>query len=153
MARKNVVDFLEEPICYSAFYEEYLVGNKPCLLSDYFTSSWPCRRDWVKDGLPNWKHLCDQYGLLFCKHNFNSVLLIQENIIHRFLYCPSSWLFINSLQFTFKKWLETDRLCQLHNWLQNQQLPVKQTLSLLESSSQFPIHSFLFYCLIINFIH
>ena len=65
----NVVDFIEEPICYSAFYEEYLVGNKPCLLSDYFTSSWPCRRDWVKDGLPNWKHLCDQYGLLFCKHN------------------------------------------------------------------------------------
>lgn len=60
----NDVDLIEEPICYSVFYEKYLVGNLPCVLSDFFTSVWPCTKDWVKNGLPNWQHLRDQYGLL-----------------------------------------------------------------------------------------
>ena len=66
MAQQSLkVDLIEKPICYSAFYEEYLLGNKPCLLSDYFTSSWRCRKDWVKDGnIPNWQHLRDLYGSL-----------------------------------------------------------------------------------------
>ena len=62
MDLNNTIDVLHRPICYSEFYESYLKANKPVLLAESFTQSWPCRKLWVKNGEPNWTYLKNNYG-------------------------------------------------------------------------------------------
>ena len=57
-------------MCYTEFYEQYLVKNQLCLLSGPFTDSWPCRELWVRDGKPNWEYLLEIYGSFEIQHFF-----------------------------------------------------------------------------------
>ena len=34
-------------ICYSDFFVEFLVPNKPCVFGPWLTDAWKCRREWV----------------------------------------------------------------------------------------------------------
>ena len=56
------MDVLNEPICYSEFYQRYLLANKPCLLAAKVTESWLCRQLWVENGRPKWDYLKQNYG-------------------------------------------------------------------------------------------
>jgi hypothetical protein len=70
------VDVINKEICYSEFYEKYLVNNRICLLSKLFTDSWPCRKQWVESEAPNWDNLLENYGKLL---SLNKMILFVFN--------------------------------------------------------------------------
>lgn len=82
MCEKKEVLVLTEEICYTEFYERFLMENQLCLLSESFTDSWPCRKLWVVDGKPNWDYLIETFGkllfnLFLVQADFSSVSLGQ----------------------------------------------------------------------------
>ena len=60
-------DELFETTCsipYKVFFQNYLLPNKPCIFSSSLTKNWPCRRDWVCGGAPNFAVLRTLFGRL-----------------------------------------------------------------------------------------
>ena len=51
-------------ISYKLFFQNYLLPNKPCIFSSNLTKNWPCRRDWVCEGAPNFDVLRTLFGRL-----------------------------------------------------------------------------------------
>ena len=51
-------------ISYKLFFQNYLLPNKPCIFSSSLTKDWPCRRDWVCEGAPNFAVLRTLFGRL-----------------------------------------------------------------------------------------
>ncbi|KZS11416.1 putative JmjC domain-containing protein 4 [Daphnia magna] len=56
------VDVINNEVCYSEFYNKYLIMNRPCLLSKTHTESWLSRKLWAENELPSWENLLDSYG-------------------------------------------------------------------------------------------
>lgn len=78
------VDVINKEICYSEFYEDYLVKNRMCLLSKLFTDSWSCRKHWVKNEAPNWDNLLENYGCYIQLTLFN-ILSLLNCLLYLFL--------------------------------------------------------------------
>lgn len=54
-----------DKISYHCFFTDYLMTNKPCIITHLETETWKSRHDWVtSDGLPNFDFLTEQFGLL-----------------------------------------------------------------------------------------
>lgn len=53
---------INNEVCYSEFYDKYLIMNRPCLLSKTHTESWLSRKLWAENELPSWENLLDSYG-------------------------------------------------------------------------------------------
>ena len=95
------IDVLEKHLCYSEFYHRYLVANKPCLLSELWTESWPCRKLWVKNGQPDWEFLKRNYGNQSLNH-WRSGLLQVRIYFQVVLRCPSL-IVVSSIMTRMKK--------------------------------------------------
>jgi len=56
------IGFIDRPTCYSKVYQDFLSNNQPCVLSQSFMETWPCRKLWVKNNQPNWDYIRLHYG-------------------------------------------------------------------------------------------
>ncbi|XP_072751632.1 2-oxoglutarate and iron-dependent oxygenase JMJD4 [Anoplolepis gracilipes] len=52
----------ESTVTYNDFFSKYLIPNKPCVINFQATENWPCRRDWVLNGEPNFQVLRTLFG-------------------------------------------------------------------------------------------
>ncbi|XP_020279195.1 jmjC domain-containing protein 4 [Pseudomyrmex gracilis] len=51
------IDRIDLRVTYNDFFSEYMIRNKPCVINLEATENWPCRREWVLDGAPNFEAL------------------------------------------------------------------------------------------------
>ena len=50
-------------ISYQCFFTDYLMTNKPCVITHLETETWKSRHDWVTtEGLPDFSFLSKQFG-------------------------------------------------------------------------------------------
>lgn len=58
------VDWVDSNITYEEFFEKYLIGNKPCIISQEMTKNWKSVQNWVdsKNGKPNFNYLKENFG-------------------------------------------------------------------------------------------
>ncbi|XP_071448147.1 2-oxoglutarate and iron-dependent oxygenase JMJD4 [Hetaerina americana] len=47
---------------YSEFFHKYMANNIPCIFEESVTKSWLSRKLWVKDELPNFEYLRENFG-------------------------------------------------------------------------------------------
>lgn len=59
----NIVERVDSTVTYNDFFSKYLIRNKPCIISLQATENWPCRREWVLDGAPNFEVLRTLFGM------------------------------------------------------------------------------------------
>ncbi|EZA49639.1 hypothetical protein DMN91_006417 [Ooceraea biroi] len=59
---QNTIDRIDSTVTYNDFFSKYLIPNRPCIISSQATESWPCRREWVLDGAPNFNVLRTLFG-------------------------------------------------------------------------------------------
>ena len=74
------IEFIHDTTCYSKIYREFIVNNKPCVLSKNCTESWLCRKLWLnEDGRPNWDYIKLHYGIVLLhllSNDHNSILSV-----------------------------------------------------------------------------
>lgn len=58
----DTIDRIDLKVTYNDFFSEYLTRNKPCVIDLEATENWPCRRQWVLDGAPNFEALNSLFG-------------------------------------------------------------------------------------------
>ncbi|XP_077260757.1 jumonji domain containing 4 [Temnothorax americanus] len=58
----NAVERINSPVTYNDFFSRHLIGNKPCVIGLRATENWPCRREWVSNGAPNFEVLRALFG-------------------------------------------------------------------------------------------
>ncbi len=56
------IDFLEEPVSYKHFFDNYLLGNKPCVLGKWATSHWKSRLEWTRNEEPDFEFMAANFG-------------------------------------------------------------------------------------------
>ena len=44
---QKYIDHISHPISYPSFFENYMVGNMPCILGKWATKDWPANQQWV----------------------------------------------------------------------------------------------------------
>ena len=49
-------------IKYEEFFRDFLEANKLCVFSSEVTQHWRSRKEWVKDGRPNFEFLSNHFG-------------------------------------------------------------------------------------------
>lgn len=79
-------------ISYHCFFTDYLMTNKPCVITHLETETWKSRHDWITtEGLPNFSFLSKQFGsfLNVVKYYFCGLFLI--------IYLNASTLFLISI--------------------------------------------------------
>jgi len=59
----NIVERIDSTVTYNDFFYKYLIHNKPCIINLQATENWPCRREWVLDGAPNFEVLRTLFGM------------------------------------------------------------------------------------------
>lgn len=53
---------------YDFFFRHFMVKNKPCVFSNFLTSNWSARKDWItEEGLPNTVYFAQQFGKILIK--------------------------------------------------------------------------------------
>ncbi|XP_046385564.1 2-oxoglutarate and iron-dependent oxygenase JMJD4 isoform X2 [Ischnura elegans] len=51
-----------DEITYTEFFEKYMAKNIPCIFSEDTTKSWLSRKSWVKDQIPDFEYLRENFG-------------------------------------------------------------------------------------------
>ena len=51
-----------EAIRYDEFFSQFMLSNKMCVFSNEMTRSWRSRKEWVRNGKPNFEFLSDRFG-------------------------------------------------------------------------------------------
>ncbi|XP_033228054.1 2-oxoglutarate and iron-dependent oxygenase JMJD4 isoform X2 [Belonocnema kinseyi] len=51
-----------DEISYNDFFSNYLIANKPCIIQSNATKNWPCKKDWIQNGAPNFTLLKQLFG-------------------------------------------------------------------------------------------
>lgn len=59
----NIVERIDSTVTYNDFFSKYLIRNKPCIINLQSTENWPCRREWVLNGAPNFEVLRTLFGM------------------------------------------------------------------------------------------
>lgn len=64
-------------VTYSIFFENFMLGNKPCVLTN-IGNDWQSRREWIANGKPNFEFLTKMYGMyiISIKHYITKNLVI-----------------------------------------------------------------------------
>ncbi|EFN85605.1 JmjC domain-containing protein 4 [Harpegnathos saltator] len=58
----NTIERIDSTVTYNDFFSEYLIRNRPCIISSQATENWPCRREWVLEDAPNFEMLRTSFG-------------------------------------------------------------------------------------------
>jgi len=58
----STIPYLAEPCSYDQFFTNYLLDNRPCLLGNWATHSWPCLSDWRGKSGPRLDHILTLVG-------------------------------------------------------------------------------------------
>jgi len=61
----GTVERIDSAVTYNDFFYKHLICNKPCVIGLQATENWPCRREWVLRGAPNFEVLRTLFGM--CK--------------------------------------------------------------------------------------
>lgn len=65
-------------IKYEEFFRDFMETNQFCIFSSELTKDWRSRKEWVKDGKPNFDFLSKEFG------NINLVLQFELTLIYFF---------------------------------------------------------------------
>lgn len=65
-------------IKYEEFFRDFMETNQLCIFSSELTKDWRSRKEWVKDGKPNFDFLSKEFG------NINLVLQFELTLIYFF---------------------------------------------------------------------
>lgn len=145
------IEFIDRATCYSEIYREFILNNKPFVLSKNFTETWPCRKLWVKDGKPNWDYIKLHYGDSVNVKIAHSYLDFYNSFgILRWIVSPRCQLQCRILQLPPKNWLEIKRLYWILGEIWRKQLSSISRMFVHESKENenellfftFPIQSF-----------
>lgn len=59
------IEKITNTLSYEDFFKQYLLTNRPCILSSEFTNSWRSRKEWCKDdGSPDFEFIQKYFGML-----------------------------------------------------------------------------------------
>lgn len=58
------IDQINSNVAYEVFFQNYLMVNKPCIISREMTTNWKSVQNWVdrKSGKPNFQYLKENFG-------------------------------------------------------------------------------------------
>ncbi|KAF4520585.1 hypothetical protein B566_EDAN005996, partial [Ephemera danica] len=84
------VPIVKKDISYEEFFEQFLVGNQPCIFESDFTSHWKSRKEWVlqDSGMPNFEFLSNTFGsakvpVADCNDQYyNSQMKIEDTVVN-----------------------------------------------------------------------
>jgi len=87
----NTIERIDPTVTYNEFFSKYLIPNKPCIINSQATENWPCRHEWVSDGIPNFNILRTLFGM--CRDSnrnsydeiINVIFIAQDTLLSQLL--------------------------------------------------------------------